>query len=95
MNEPLQCTRCDRSDVGRVANPPFPTELGRRIQTEICSECWEEWKERQMQLINHHGLKLQEAEAREFLYSNLRAFLFSEGEATADIDPTDEGSVDW
>lgn len=48
-----------------------------------------------MQLINHHGLKLQEAEAREFLYSNLRAFLFSEGEATADIDPTDEGSVDW
>lgn len=78
-----------------MASPPFPTELGRRIQSEICVECWEEWKRRQMLMINHYGLKLQEAEAREFLYANLRAFLFSEGEMTAEIDPADEGSVEW
>ncbi len=74
---------------------PFPTELGERIVAEICLDCWEEWKHRQMLLINHHGLKLQEAAARDFLYTNLRAFLFGEGEATADIDPAEEGSVSW
>jgi len=95
VNQPFECSRCDRTDVARVASPPFPTELGQRILSEICAECWDEWKERQMLLINHYGLKLQEAEAREFLYTNLRAFLFAEGEATAEINPEDEGSVDW
>ena len=47
-----------------------------------------------MALINHYGLKLQEAEAREFLYANLRSFLFGEGES-AEIDTSKEGSVDW
>ena len=69
---------------------PFPSELGERIVAEICAECWDEWKERQMLLINHYGLKLQEATAREFLYSNLRAFLFGEGESTA-APVSDEG----
>jgi len=95
VNEPFQCTRCDRTDIGHVATAPFPTDLGQRIQAQICEACWEEWKQRQMLLINHYGLKLQEVEARDFLYTNLRAFLFSEGEATADIDPSDEGSVAW
>lgn len=95
MSEDFKCTRCDRTDSGRVPSPPFPTELGQRIQGEICHECWEEWKRRQMLMINHYGLKLHEAEARDFLYGNLRAFLFGEGEMTADIDPGDEGSVQW
>ena len=62
---------------------------------EICAACWDEWKERQMLIINHYGLKLQESSAREFLYTNLSAFLFGEGEATADIDTGEEGSVTW
>lgn len=77
-----------------MAAPPFPTDLGSRIQDEVCLVCWEEWKQRQMLLINHYGLKLQEAEARDFLYRNLRAYLFGEGEADA-IDASKEGSVDW
>lgn len=94
MTDSFECSRCQRSAVPRVPTPPFPTDLGTRIQTEICGDCWEEWKNRQMLLINHYGLKLQEAEAREFLYANLRSFLFAEGEA-AEIDTSAEGSVDW
>ena len=95
MTDSFRCTRCDREDSGRVERSPFPNQLGERIQAEICGECWEVWKERQMLLINHHGLKLHEAAAREYLYANLKAFLFGEGEATADIDPNKEGSVEW
>ncbi len=79
----------------RLASPPFPTELGTRVRAEICTACWEEWKERQMLLINHYGLRLQNPESREFLYANMKAFLFGEGEAAADIDPSREGTVEW
>jgi Fe-S cluster biosynthesis and repair protein YggX len=94
MTESFQCERCDRTDVARLERSPIPTELGARIQASICHDCWEEWKTRQMTLINHYGLKLQEAEAREFLYANMRSFLFGEGEA-ADVDTSREGSVQW
>ena len=95
MTDSFRCTRCDRDDSGRVERPPFPSELGTRIQAEICAECWEEWKERQMLLINHYRLKLHEAPAREYLYANLRSFLFGEGEPPADVDASQQGSVEW
>jgi Fe-S cluster biosynthesis and repair protein YggX len=95
MSTQFRCSRCDGSDVDPVATAPFPTELGQRIRAEICVECWGEWVKRQMLLINHYGLKLNEASAREFLYTNLKAFLFGEGEALADIDSAREGSVEW
>lgn len=90
----ITCARCGRDDVPPVAGPPFPTELGRRVAAEICVDCWEEWKRRQMLLINHYGLNLQEDRARAFLYQNLESFLFGEGES-AEIDTSKEGTVDW
>ena len=95
MTDPFACTRCDRDDQGRIDRNPFPGELGIRIVAEICASCWEEWKERQMLLINHYGLKLHEAAAREFLYKNLRIFLFREEGSAARIDTGEEGSVTW
>ncbi|WP_419934629.1 Fe(2+)-trafficking protein [Candidatus Palauibacter sp.] len=95
MTESFVCTRCDRDDQGRIGRNPFPGELGTRIVAEICTSCWEEWKERQMLLINHYGLKLHEASAREFLYRNLRIFLFGEGGTPDRIDTGEEGSVEW
>ncbi len=91
----VHCTRCARDEAPAVDRRPFPNELGDRIVAEICADCWEEWKQRQMLLINHYGLRLQDEQAREFLYANLRAFLFGEGEGSAEIDPAQEGSVEW
>lgn len=73
--------------------PPFPNDLGRRVAEEICGECWEEWKRRQMLLINHYGLNLLEANARQFLLTNMRSFLFAEGPAGAEIDTSQEGKI--
>lgn len=95
MSAAFHCTRCEREGAEPLPGPPFPTELGTRVLEEICTECWEEWKRRQMLLINHYGLELQKPEAREFLYANLKAFLFGEGEMTGEIDPSQEGSVEW
>ena len=95
MTEPFVCVRCGRDDQGRIGRIPFPNELGERIVAEICAPCWEEWKERQMLLINHYGLKLHESAAREFLYTNLRIYLFGEEGTAASIDASEEGSVEW
>lgn len=88
------CSRCDRSDRQPLGAAPFPTDRGAKIATEVCGECWEDWKRRQMLLINHYGLNVRDKKAREFLYQNLDAYLFGTGDQ-ADIDETKEGSVSW
>lgn len=92
--DPIQCSRCGAPEGEPLPSPPFRDDLGRRIRSEVCAECWEAWKERQMLLINHFGLNLQDREDREFLRRNLKAFLFDEGEG-AEIDTSMEGDVGW
>ena len=58
-----------------MAFRPFQNELGRRVYEEICSVCWAEWLKTQQQLINHYGLNLREAKAKEFLFNNMEQFL--------------------
>ena len=77
-----------------MGKPPFPSDLGQRVAREICRGCWEDWKDRQMLLINHYGLNLREARAREFLLENMEAFLFEGGEGAAEIDASRQGTVD-
>jgi Fe-S cluster biosynthesis and repair protein YggX len=48
-----------------------------------------------MLLINHYGLNLQDSNARTFLITNLKSFLFAEGPAGASIDTSKEGDVSW
>ena len=91
----MQCVRCGKPDREPLLRSPFPNELGAKLVSEICTECWEEWKQRQMLLINHYGLNVRKPQAREFLVSNLRSFLFGEGEEQAEIDTSQEGNVDW
>lgn len=97
MNGPegFRCVRCARRDPEPLTRPPFPNQLGDRLVAEICRECWEEWKKRQMLLINHYGLNVREPRAREFLVTNLRSFLFAEGEGEAEIDTSKQGDVSW
>ena len=91
----LTCVRCEKTDREPISRPPFPNELGQRLVSEICSECWNEWKQRQMLLINHYGLNVRDPQAREFLVTNLRTFLFAEGDDQAEIDTSREGDVSW
>ena len=59
-----------------MAFRPFPNELGQRVFEQICSACWGEWLRTQQQLINHYGLNLRDAQAKEFLFKNMDQFLF-------------------
>ena len=89
------CVRCEAAGRVPMGAPPFPDELGARIASSVCSACWEEWKRRQMVIINHYGLNVREPKAREFLVANLRSFLFGEGDGGTEIDTAQEGTVRW
>lgn len=75
-----------------LARPPFRSPLGERIRRDICADCWRDWLRHQTLLINHYGLDPRRAEAREFLYAQVKAVLFGEGEA-APIDTSRRGTI--
>ncbi|MDP9265877.1 MAG: Fe(2+)-trafficking protein [Chloroflexota bacterium] len=70
----LTCARCNltREGAGRVG---LPDPLGAEIEARICAECWKEWLQTQIRVINHYGLRPVEKDDREKLYAFTRDFL--------------------
>ena len=89
----IQCTRCGQPGP-QLAKPPLRNELGERVFQSICQRCWDQWLRYQTALINHNGLDVRDKPAREFLTSNMEAFLFRSGD-TANIDTSKQGSISW
>ena len=65
----------------------YPGELGKRIFDNISKEAWAEWQKNQTMLINEKKLNMMEPTDRQFLETQMEAFLF-EGK-----EPTIEGYV--
>lgn len=76
----LRCARCG-TDAPRMAFQPFNNALGKRAFDEICTGCWAQWLKLQQQLINHYGLDLRDAKAKQFLFGQMETFLFGGGES--------------
>jgi Fe-S cluster biosynthesis and repair protein YggX len=89
----IQCVRCGQ--VGeQLPKPPLRNELGTRVHESICRSCWDQWLKFQTALINHHGLDVRDQPAKDFLMSNMEAYLFKTGE-TEEIDTTQQGKITW
>ncbi|MGI9036640.1 MAG: oxidative damage protection protein [Pyrinomonadaceae bacterium] len=93
-SEKFKCARCGRAGE-QMKFAPFPNELGNRVYQEICQDCWQEWMKKQQQLINHFGLDVSNPDSHDFLFDQLKIFLFNEGVDAASIDTSKEGSVQW
>jgi len=91
--ETLECRRCGE-DAPRLAKPPFRTELGERIRSSICANCWKDWLQHQTLLINHYGLDPREPKARAFLYEQIEQVLL-DGGGGKDIDTSKQGTIEW
>jgi Fe-S cluster biosynthesis and repair protein YggX len=93
-SEGFKCGRC-AGKGNQMAFAPFPNELGTRVYNEICQNCWKDWLQKQNQLINHFGLDVSNPDSHDFLFDNLKIFLFNEGVNLTEIDTSKEGSVKW
>ena len=72
----VACVRCGQTREG-LPYRPFPNDIGKRVQEQICAVCWGEWLKLQQQLINHYALNLREPGARDFLLQQMEQFLFT------------------
>ncbi|MEN8375875.1 MAG: oxidative damage protection protein [Gemmatimonadota bacterium] len=90
----MTCVRCGENEAG-LERAPLRNELGERAQREICPDCWGQWLQYQTALINHYGLDPREKKNRDFLQSNMEAFLFHGGEDAEEIDASKQGSIEW
>lgn len=90
----IECRRCGEEEAPRLPKPPFPNELGERIQEEICRNCWSDWLDHQTVLINHYGLDVRDPKSRRFLYEKVEEILL-EGGTDDEIDTSMQGDVEW
>ena len=93
-SDKFKCFRCGQK-TEPLGFAPFPNELGTRVANETCKDCWAAWQKKQMQLINHFGLDVSNPDTHQFLFDQMKIFFFNEGVDVAQIDTSQEGSVNW
>ena len=87
----VTCARCGKEKEA-FERAPFPGAMGARILEGTCRDCWADWLKQQTMLINHYGLNVMDAQARQFLTRNMEAFLFKAGRQD-DVDTSKQGTI--
>lgn len=78
----VHCTRY-QMDLPALERQPFPGPLGERIFNNVSHLAFSDWLSYQSTLINHYGLNMADPAANEFLFQQMEAFFFGEGEGMA------------
>jgi len=74
----ITCARCGKS-AEPLASAPMGGALGATIQERVCSECWREWINQQMLVINHYQLQMADPDDRKRLTAEMKEFLGIDG----------------
>ena len=83
MTGTVHCIKLGRKAEG-LERPPYPGELGQRIQANVSREAWQMWLEHQTMLINELRLTPVEPGNRRFLEEEMEKFFFGEGSSRPD-----------
>ncbi len=76
-NEPgatIQCARCGRQ-APRQATAAYPGKLGEELISRICADCWAEWQQMEVIVINELQLNFMDPRAQDVLVQQMREFL--------------------
>ncbi|MEM7584407.1 MAG: Fe(2+)-trafficking protein [Acidobacteriota bacterium] len=69
----INCVRC-----GRVAPPAtgvfYGGKLGEQIKRKVCADCWAEWKEAEVMVINELRLNFMDPKSQDILAQQAREF---------------------
>lgn len=84
MGEPPdECARCARS-APSLERPPLPGPAGEEIAARICVDCWSEWEQAEVMVINELRLNFMDPRSQDILTAQMREFLC--------LGPADTGS---
>jgi Fe-S cluster biosynthesis and repair protein YggX len=70
----VTCARCGETTAG-LSRPPLSGAVGQLVYDHTCQNCWDEWFEQSINVINHYSLNPALREHREQLYEVMREFL--------------------
>lgn len=78
MTRLIQCVKLNKEAEG-LAQPPFPSDVGKKIYAQVSKEAWQMWVDHQTMLINENRLSMLDPKARAFLMTEMDKFLFGPG----------------
>lgn len=78
MSNEIFCHKLQKQGMA-LERAPYPGELGKRVQAEICAEAWQNWLGHQTMLINENRLNPLDPNARSFLETEMSKYFFGEG----------------
>jgi Fe-S cluster biosynthesis and repair protein YggX len=81
------------SEMKQLEKTPFNNDLGRKVQSVACTECWKKWQAQQLVLMNHFGLNPLDPQAQKFLFAAMESFFFGDGTPPMMIDATLQGTI--
>ena len=72
---PVKCSRCKQARPALTAKLPLPADLAAEVLLNVCQECWREWEEMEVKVINELRLNFMDPQAADTLQGQLREFL--------------------
>jgi Fe-S cluster biosynthesis and repair protein YggX len=70
----IQCARCGRQG-SRQAAAAYPGKLGEELLSRVCADCWAEWQQVEVMVINELQLNFMDPRAQDVLVQQMREFL--------------------
>ncbi len=70
----VDCVRCQRT-AAAAQGVSWGGHLGAEIRAKICNDCWAEWQNAEVMVINELRLNFMDPEAQSTLIGHLREFL--------------------
>jgi Fe-S cluster biosynthesis and repair protein YggX len=70
----VDCGRCGRQAAG-ATGVFYGGALGDEIRAKVCADCWAEWREAEVMVINELRLNFMDPKSQDLLAEQLRQFL--------------------
>jgi Fe-S cluster biosynthesis and repair protein YggX len=70
----IRCARCGREAPPMTA-APYPGALGAELGRRVCGDCWAEWQQVEVMVINELKLNFMDPRSQDILVQQMREFL--------------------
>jgi len=76
----VECARCNRQ-APAATGVFYGGELGELISNRVCKDCWAEWQQAEVMVINELKLNFMDPKSQDVLAQQLREFLMLDSAA--------------
>lgn len=75
MSNTVDCSRCGRPEAPALPKAPLYGPAGKEILARVCADCWAEWQNAEVMVINELRLNFMDPGSQDILTQHMREFL--------------------